>query len=90
MKNEGIHEDVSLIMGTKTPLLIHIDYEDQSSAIYDKEDDIYFGAETAQKEFDAEPTVRVFARFTFKPARLTTLRILTNEVNVSDPVDYYD
>ena len=82
-------EDVSLMMEIKTPLLIHIEYDDRSDAIYDKEDDIYFGAETATTQFEDEPTVRVFARFSFKPTKLKALRLLTNEFHVSDPVDYY-
>ena len=52
-------DDVSLMMDVRTPLRIYIDYEDRSSATYDKEDDVYFGAETSQAEFEDDPTICV-------------------------------
>jgi uncharacterized protein YegJ (DUF2314 family) len=82
--------DVGLVMDVKTPLTIQVDYEDRSDAIYDKEDDIYFGAEIQQTEIEDEPTIRVFAKLGRKEPRVAGLRILTGEINVSEPYENYN
>jgi PIN domain len=81
--------DVSLMLDVRTPLLIQVDYEDRSEAIYDKEDDVYFGAETAQTEIEDDPVIRVFVKLTCRPPGIATLRILTGEVDVSEPYETY-
>jgi PIN domain len=82
-------DDVSLMMEVRTPLLIQVDYEDRSEAIYDKEDDIYFGAETGQAKIEDDPTIRVFVKLRRKPPGVASLRILTGEVDVSESYETY-
>ncbi|WP_156634158.1 PIN domain-containing protein [Methylobacterium sp. Leaf113] len=82
-------DEVSLILDIKAPLTVHIDYDDRSDAVYDKEDDVYFGAETAQMWFDDDPNIRVYARFSLNSAKLIALNMLTNEIFVSEPSDDY-
>jgi hypothetical protein len=81
--------DVTLMMNIRTPLLIQVDYEDRSSAMYDNEDDVYFGAETDQAEIEDDPIIRVFAKIRRRPFGVHGLRILTNEVEVSEPYEDY-
>lgn len=82
-------DDISLMMDVRTPLLVEVDYEDRSSASYDSEDDIYFGAERDTAEIEADPIIRVFAKLRRRPIRVTGLRILTGELNVSEPYEDY-
>jgi PIN domain len=81
--------DISLMMEVRTPLLVQLDYEDRSDAIYDKEDDIYFGAETNTAEIEADPVIRLFAKLTRRPPQVSSVRILTGELSVSEPYEEY-
>ncbi len=83
------NEDVGLLLDVKAPLSVQIDYEDRSDAVYDKEDDVYFGAETATTHFEDDPDIRVYARLGLKSAKITALEILTNDVNVERAGDEY-
>jgi len=50
-------QDISVLLRVTVPLKVTIDYEDRSSAIYDKEDDMYFGAEAAEAEIEEDPVI---------------------------------
>ena len=81
--------DVTVMMDVRTPLVIQVDYEDRSSATYDHEEDVYFGAETDQAEIEDDPTIRVFAKIRRSPAEVHSLRILTNEVDVREAFENF-
>lgn len=81
--------ELSVLMDVRTPLLVEVHYEDRSEASYDSEDDIYFGAEMADTEFEDYPTIRVFARLGRTRPRVRGLEILTAEINVSEPYEDY-
>ena len=83
-------QDISILLRVTIPLMVTIDYEDRSTAIYDKEDDVYFGAEAAEAEIEEEPVVRVFARLTRKPAGVSSLQLMTSEFDVNDIYEDYN
>jgi hypothetical protein len=82
-------QDISILLRVTVPLMVTIDYEDRSSATYDKEDDVYFGAEAAEAEIEEEPVVRVFARLTRKPAGVSSVQLMTSEFDVNDIYEDY-
>jgi hypothetical protein len=83
------HDDISLMMKVRVPLVIQVDYEDRSDAIYDKEDDVYFGAETETAEIESDPVIRLFAKLCRKPPHVSSLRVLTGELNIHEPYEDY-
>lgn len=83
-------EGFAVMLEVETPLMVTVDFEDRSSAFYDKEDDVYFGSEMGTVEFEADPVIRVFARIRRRPPGVTGLKILTGEIEVDDPYGGYD
>ena len=77
------------MLEVRTPLLIQVSYEDRSFAFYDKEEDSYFGGETADAEIESTPVIRVFAKLLRNPARVAGLQIITGEVHVGDEADTF-
>jgi hypothetical protein len=82
-------QDISILFHVTVPLMVTIDYEDRSSATYDKEDDLYFGAEAAEAEIEEEPVVRVFAKLMRKPAGVSSVQLMTSEFDVYDAYEDY-
>lgn len=81
--------ELSVLLEVTTPLNVELSYEDRSEASYDREDDVYFGAETGELEFEDERTIRVFARLGTERPFVRDLEILTREINVSEPYETY-
>ena len=82
-------QDISVLLRVTVPLKVTIDYEDRYSASYDREDDVYFGAETAEAEVEEEPVIRVFARLTRKPVGVASVQLMTSEFDVNDSYEDY-
>ncbi|MGO6685832.1 PIN domain-containing protein [Rhizobium leguminosarum] len=82
-------KDLSVLMDVRIPLSIELSYEDRSDALYDSEDDVYFGAETDQAEFEDESIIRVFAKLRHKAPHVQGVEILTAELRVQEPYENY-
>jgi hypothetical protein len=82
-------QDISVLLRVTIPLKVRIDYVDLSFATYDKEDEMYFGAETAEIKIDEEPVIRVFARLTHKPTGVSSVQLMTSEFDVNDTYEDY-
>ena len=82
-------QSISVLLRVTIPLKITIDYEDQTSAFYDKEDDRYYGGEAAEAEIEAEPVIRVFAKLTRKPTGVSSVQLMTSEFDVNDTYEHY-
>lgn len=82
-------KDLGVLLDVRIPLAIELSYEDRSEAVYDNEDDSYFGAETASTEFEDEPTIRVFAKLRHEAPYVANVEILTGEVRVQEPYENY-
>ncbi|MGV1785839.1 MULTISPECIES: PIN domain-containing protein [Agrobacterium] len=82
-------EELSVIMDVYVPLTIELSYEDRSGAVYENEDDTYYGGETAETEFQDDPAVRIFARLRQQAPHVQAVEILTGEVRVHEPAENY-
>ncbi|MGO6900879.1 PIN domain-containing protein [Rhizobium ruizarguesonis] len=82
-------KELSVLMDVRVPLTIELSYEDRSEAVYDSEDDTYFGSETANTEFEDEPVIRVFAKLRQKAPHVHGVEILTGEIRVQEPYENY-
>lgn len=82
-------EEFGVLMDVTVPLMVNVAFDDMSAASYDREDGIYYGVEHGFAEFEADPEIRVFARLTRDPPGVASVRILTCEVEVSEPYDDY-
>lgn len=81
--------ELSVLLEVKVPLMVQLSYEDRSSASYDREDDVYFGAEMAETEFEDDPTIRVFARLADERPYVREVEIQTREITVTEPYEDY-
>jgi len=82
-------KEFGVLMEVTVPIMVNVAFNDMSSASYDREDGIYYGVEHGSAEFEADPEIRVFARLTRNPPGVASVRILTGEVEVSEPYDDY-
>ncbi len=82
-------DELSVLMDVRVPLMIELSYEDRSDAVYDSEDDTYFGSETAETEFEDDPTIRVFAKLRQNDPYVYGVEILTGEIRVQEPYETY-
>lgn len=82
-------EEVSVMLAVKTPILVHVSYENRTFAFYDKEERGYFGGETAEAQIESKPVIRVFARLRREPVGVAGIQIMTGEFHVEDEPDEY-
>jgi hypothetical protein len=82
-------EEIRVTLEVRTPLLVTVSYEDRTFAFYDKEEDAYFGGETADAEIESAPVIRVFAKLRPNPPSVAGLQIMTGEINVQDTPENY-
>ncbi|WP_054210884.1 PIN domain-containing protein [Bosea vaviloviae] len=79
---------LSILLTVCVPVSVTISYEDRSSAMYDREDDIYVGAETEETTIEAEPEIRAFIKLSMPQARVTHFEIIDGEFYFSEPYDW--
>jgi hypothetical protein len=82
-------QSISVLLLVTVPLTITIDYEDRTSAFYDKEDDRHYGGEPAKAEIEEEPIIRVFAKVTYKPTGVSSVQLMTSRFDVNDTYEDY-
>jgi hypothetical protein len=73
---------VSLILDAKLKVRVEVQYEDRDEAMYDREDDRWFGAETASTEIDDEIDVEILVEVERETGTVREARILTQEINI--------
>ena len=81
-------ETISALVTLKMPVVVNIQYEDRSEAIYDKEDGIWFGAEREEAEIEDVITIQVSLEIDVKSEELADITILTRDVYISEAYDY--
>ena len=92
---EGFHvllaspEQTDVLAKVTVPVIVQVQYQDISEAIYDKEDDEYFGAETAAMEIEQTITISVFLSIDNESREISDVEIVTKEVRVSEPDELY-
>jgi len=79
---------VSVILDAKVKVRVDVQFEDRESAIYDREDDRWFGAESAAVEIDDDADIQILVELDRSTGRAVGVKMLTTEINVSDSSDY--
>jgi hypothetical protein len=65
-----------------------VDFEDRDLAFYDKEDDRYYGAETASTEIEAEADLKMFVEVD-TVGKVVRSEMLTRDIDIQDWQDNY-
>lgn len=79
---------VSLILGALLKVRVEVQYEDYEDAIYDREDDRWFGAETASTEVEDEVEVEILLEVESKTGIVREAKVLNPEVSINGPSDF--
>jgi hypothetical protein len=79
---------VSLILDAKVKVRVEVQYEDRDHAIYDREDDRWFGTEIASTEVEDEIDIEVLAEVERKTGAVSEAKVLTEEVSINGPSDW--
>ncbi len=77
-----------IIVDFRVNLLVEVEYEDRSLAMYDREDGVYIGAENAMGQIEDEVELRIFLEVD-QQSSIKRAELRTPEVYVSDEIDYY-
>jgi hypothetical protein len=76
---------VSLILNARLNVRVEVQYEDYDHAIYDREDDRWFGAETASTKVDDEIDVRILVEIERQSGVVREAKVLNDEVSIYGP-----
>lgn len=79
---------VTLILDAEVKVRVEIQYEDRDHAIYDREDEQWYGAETASTEIDDEVDIEILVEVERKSGTVRAAKILTQEVSIHGPSDW--
>lgn len=80
---------ISLILDTTIKVSVEVEYEDRSSASYDREDGVWIGAENAAMQVEDEAKVAVLVEIDRASGEVVGGELLTSEISVSGPYDDY-
>ena len=81
---------VILILDAIIKVSVEIQYEDRDSASYDREDDVWIGAEDAAMQVEDEVEVEVLVEIDRVSGEVRGGELLTSEIAVSGPCDEYN
>lgn len=79
--------DYGIIVEFEIDVIAQVFFEDRSLASYDKEDDVYFGAETAHTEIEDRVTMKMFVR-TDRDGAISQSEMLTRDIDIYGPSDF--
>jgi hypothetical protein len=79
---------VTLILDATVKVRVEVQYEDRDHAIYDREDDLWFGAEIASTEVDDEIDIEILVEVERKTGTVREAKVLTPEVSIDGPSDW--
>jgi hypothetical protein len=78
---------VSLILDATIKVSVEVQYEDRDSAVYDREDGVWIGAEDAAMQVEDEADVEVLVEIDRASGKIVGGELLTSEISVSGPHD---
>jgi len=81
---------VCMILTVETEILVEVQYEDRSLAMYDREDDRWFGGETAGTELSTKVPLELFVEVELENFRVITSELLRTEYTVSESYGWPD
>lgn len=79
---------ITLILDVNVSVKVEVQYEDRHSAIYDREDDLWFGAEIASTDIEDEIDIEVLVEIERETGIVSEAKLLTNEARVSEHYDW--
>jgi hypothetical protein len=80
---------ISLILKLHVPIIAEIQYSDFSHAMWDNEDECYFGGESGEAEIEDEPLMRVYLLMDRDTGEMREFEILTSDIEVSESYETY-
>lgn len=83
-------KSVCMILTVETTIFIDVQYEDRSLAMYDREDDRWFGGETASTEISATMPLELFVEVELDNYRVVSSELLRTEYTVSESYGWPD
>lgn len=83
-------KSVCMILTVVANIVIGIQYEDRSLAMYDREDDRWFGGETAITELSAKLPLELFVEVELDNFRAVSSELLRTEYSVSESYSWPD
>lgn len=82
-------KQIEIIAHVSIDLLVHVQYEDTSDAMWDSEDKVYIGTEVAETEIETDATIKVFVSINSKNNEIGFVEFITREIRVSEPYETY-
>jgi hypothetical protein len=79
---------ISLILDVIAKVRVEVQFEDRDSAMYDREDDRWYGVENASAHIEDEVDVQVFVEVSRASGEVVDAKVLTSEINVFGPSEY--
>jgi hypothetical protein len=80
---------ISLILSTRINVSVEVQYEDRTSASYDREDDIWIGGESAAMELEDEVSVEALVEIDCNSGETVRCQLLVNDICISGPYEDY-
>jgi hypothetical protein len=79
---------VTLILDATLQVRVEVQYEDRDHAIYDRDDDRWFGSEIASAEVDDEIEVEILVDVDRQTGTVREAKVLTQEVSIFGPSEW--
>ncbi len=79
---------ITLILSAVVSVKVEVQYEDRENASYDREDGVWFGAESGSTEVEEEVQLEVLVDLDRARGAVLEARILTPEVTIHGPFEY--
>lgn len=83
-------KSVCMILTVETEMVVEVQYKDRSLAMYDREDDSWFGGETASTELTTTVPLELFVEVELANFRVITSELLRTEYPVSEGYGWPD
>jgi hypothetical protein len=79
---------INLILNVTVKVRVEVQFEDRDSAVYDREDDRWFGVENASTEVEDEINTEILVEVNRASGEVIDAKVLTDEIEVFGPSDY--
>jgi hypothetical protein len=73
---------ISLILGVRVVILVEVQYENRADAMYDREDHVWIGTESAYAEVEDDAEIEVIVDVDRNAGEIRNGKILTPEVRI--------
>lgn len=77
-----------LLLDARVQVRVEIQYEDRTTAFFDREDDRWYGGEDVSTEIEDTVEIELFVEVSRISGEVVGCKILTSEIRISDPSDH--